>query len=106
MHEQKLFIGQPIEQGGLSNENQLAQLCPMRFKVVNAWSHYVVTFFHRNGSTHNWKWKTKDHTIREHQQLCLELLLNSQRVKGETKRAVAGWMLSQMLSEVPACVYV
>jgi len=101
MSTDKLFAGEPQILGGLSNERELAELCPDEFKNGNAWSSYAMTLFYRGGNIGNWKWKSDDKEICSHQIGCFKGLLGTFDLRHEDREAVAGWMLSEMLTEVP-----
>jgi hypothetical protein len=97
----KLFAGKPEMLGGLSNEDELAKLCPGEFKRDNPWSDYSRKVFFLGANISNWKWKSANPNIRKHQHACWYGLLGTFGLSRENKEAVAGWMLSEMLSEVP-----
>lgn len=99
-----LFSGRPEPFGGLSNEDELVKACPDKFKGDNAWSNYAMQLFYKGGNIANWKWKTEDKTERHRQLGCFRGLLGTFGIKHEHKEAVAGWMLSEMLSEIPEYV--
>jgi hypothetical protein len=101
MSNEKLFAGKPEMLGGLTNEDELAGLCPEEFKKKNSWSDYAMTLFYRGGNIANWKWKSDDDTLRKHQRGCFSGLLGTFGLRHQDKQSVAGWMLSEMLSEVP-----
>lgn len=96
-----LFGGEPEFLGGLSNENELAVACPDEFKDDNPWSSYAMKLFFSGGKIANWKWKSDDPSERRRQMGCFHSLLGTFGLPHEDKEAVAGWMLSEMLTEVP-----
>ncbi len=98
--EPKLFSGNPGFFGGLSNEDELASICPAEFKEDNPWSKFGTRLFLEGANTRNWEWKSDDKLIRHKQFECLSGILGS-FIEHEDKEAVAGWMLSEMLSKVP-----
>ena len=100
----RLFAGQPEPFGGLSNENELTKACPPEFKTDNPWSDYAMKLFYQGGNLANWKWKSGDHAERGRQKACFTGFLGTFGVPHEDKEAVAGWMLSEMLTEVPEYV--
>lgn len=102
--EQELFAGEPNFLGGLSNEQELALVCPKKFKEENPWSSYAMKLFYKGGNIANWKWKSDDLAERNTQRNCFEGLLGSWDVRHEDKGSIAGWMLSVMLTEVPVYV--
>ena len=101
MSNEQLFSGEPGILGGLSNEEELAKVCPEEFKNDNPWSQYAMQLFYRGGNIANWSWKIEDKSIRWRQLCCFKNLLGTFGLPHEDKKAVAGWMLSEMLSKVP-----
>lgn len=99
--DKKLFSGTPGFLGGLSNEEKLVKLCPDEFKTENPWSHAASLLFFCGGKTTDWKWRSPDKAERGRQRACFEGLLRGFGLQHESKEAIAGWMLSEMLSEVP-----
>lgn len=96
-----LFSGELGFFGGLSNGRDLVEVCPVEFKQDNQWSNYAKKLFSRGGNTDKWKWKSEDPAERRRQGLCFEASLIGPDLSSEDKAAVAGWMLSEMLTEVP-----
>lgn len=97
-----LFSGNPSSLGGLSNERELARQCPPKFQQrSNKWSHYASLLFFNGGNISKWNWKSDDKDEREKQLACFKALLGTFDLKHEDKEAVAGWMLSEMLTDVP-----
>jgi hypothetical protein len=97
----KLFAGEPEPFGGLSNEHELARECPAEFKEENPWSSYAMKLFFFGGNIGNWKWKSDNPAERRQQKNRFDFLLGTFGLRHEDKEAVAGWMLSEMLTEVP-----
>ena len=96
-----LFSGQPLPFGGLSNEKELALSCPPEFKNGSHWSDYATLSSMKGANAAGWKWKSDDEAVRSNQSACFNGLLGTFDLSHEDKAAVAGWMLSEMLSEVP-----
>ncbi len=96
-----LFAGNPAPLGGLTNEDELAELCPDEFKNNNPWSSYAMKLFYSGGNVANWNWKSDNDTVRKHQLGCFIGLLGTFGLSHQDKESVAGWMLSEMLTEVP-----
>jgi len=96
-----LFDGEPSVFGGLSNEQELMKRCSEEFLESSPWSDYAYKMFERGVDMSNWKWNAKDQETREHQKECLVSLLRTYGLGQFDKEAVAGWMLSVMLKEVP-----
>jgi hypothetical protein len=96
-----LFSGTPSPFGGLSNERELARQCPPEFKRRNPWSDAAMLLFFRGGKLNHWLWKSADPQIASKQLRCFKGLISTFDLKHEDKEAVAGWMLSEMLTSVP-----
>jgi len=97
-----LFSGKPGYFGGLSNEEELAQVCPGEFKKKeNPWSEYASRLFFGGANISNWKWATDNQEERKQQLACLHGVLGGFALDHKDKEAVAGWMLSKILTEVP-----
>lgn len=96
-----LFSGDPSGFGGLSNERDLAKSCPQKFRDRNEWSEYASRIFFSGASTKEWKCKTSNDEEKRKQMACFRALLSGFGLSHEDKEAVAGWMLSEMLTEVP-----
>ena len=102
MSKELLFSGSPEPLGGLTNEDELAKACPEEFKRRgNPWSNYAMKLFYSGGNIKNWKWKTEDKDVKNRQFACFHGLLGTFGIRHEDKTAVAGWMLSEMLAEIP-----
>jgi len=97
----RLFVGSAGPFGGLSNERELVKSCPDEFKKNNAWSNYASKLFFRGAKIGNWKWKSEDESVRNKQYQCFCGLLGTFGIGHNEKESVAGWMLSEMLTEVP-----
>ena len=97
-----LFGGHPLPDGGLDNEEEVARECPEEFKSENEWSRYAIYLYtHQVSESGDWKWRSDDLVIRGYQRLCLIAVLETFDVRHEDNEAIAGWMLSVMLTEVP-----
>jgi len=96
-----LFSGQPQILGGLSNEEDLVKQCPPEFRQGNDWSGYASSLFFEGGQVSHWKWKSDDDEIKGKQMACFHGLLSTFGIGHHEKESVAGWMLSEMLEEVP-----
>ncbi len=101
MEENRLFAGQRLIFGGLSNEEELVKECPDEFKRGSAWSAFAMGIFYNGCDKSNWKWKSPDSAVCAHQLACFYGLLTSFEISHQEKDSVAGWMLSEMLVEVP-----
>jgi len=97
-----LFSGHSQVFGGLSNECQLARVCPPQFKESdNAWSIYAETICSKKVDITKWKWKSLKRIEKISQVLCLYTILGTHGLMNQDTVAVAGWMLSEMLLEIP-----
>jgi hypothetical protein len=107
MSKKLLFGGFPYDSGGiyggLSNQDELVKACPEEFKNENSkWSLYVGKLIESGGKTENWKWQIDDNYERGRMYSFFKTLLkNTGGLPAADCRAVAGWMLSEMLTEVP-----
>lgn len=98
--EDHLFSGEPYSTGGLSNEDELARICPVEFKNRhNPWVSYASRLFFEGGIISHWKWRS-DGEEKENQFRIFQSILEG-FMSHSDKEAVAGWMLSRMLFEVP-----
>gem|GEM_PF-1311008 len=103
------FTGHPdIDFVGLTNEKDLVKICPDEFKQNNPWTKYASHFFKKDGrmiiATH-WKYKSGTEEERRHKLFCFEALLASTYLSSTQKTSIAGWMLSEILEEVPEYKY-
>ena len=96
-----LFEGESGFLGGLSNEAELAKQCPDSFRDRNAWSDYASQIFFNGAKIHSWKFKDPNKEVQIKQFSCFKGLLGTFAIPHEDKEAVAGWMLSEMLMEIP-----
>lgn len=104
MSSKILFSGKlyPLNTGGISNEKELVSMCPAEFKEKdNVWSNYARMLFCRGADIKNWQWNTEDEEIRTSRFAYLRGILRADDLEIEDRKAVAGWMLSEMLTEVP-----
>lgn len=93
----------PFSLGGLPNEDELARICPQEFKKRNPWSDYASKVFYEGAIIDNWQWKSNDPAVQRRQKECFSGVLSG-FMPHEKKEAVAGWMLSEMLTEVPVYI--
>lgn len=105
---EQLFAGQPRLFGGLSNERELVAMLPPEFPArfvrpfTNPWIEAASRIFFAGAKTSEWKWRSEDADVRQHQIECFAGALKGFDLKHEEKEALCGWMLSEMLTEVPA----
>jgi hypothetical protein len=78
------------------------KLCPKEFKKEgNPWSVYANKIIESGQiDSRGWQWKTEDKEEREKQLFILDKWLGI-FLPCKEKIAAAGWMLSEILSEVP-----
>ena len=98
-----LFTGELLRPKGLSNEGTLAIECPQEFfDPDNPWSSCAASYILKGRTDlRGWKWKTNDQQTRIQQVLRLEEIVSGSSLDADHQRAVAGWMLSEMLRQVP-----
>ncbi len=99
-----LFKGTPGLLGGLSNEAELQKKCPEKFRsdwTSDPWCEAASSIFYNGCFPLVWKYKVTDKKEMEKQFTCFHSLLKGFGLKHEWKIAIAGWMLSEMLEEVP-----
>lgn len=110
MANEVLFSGRhlPLPPGGLSNEKELIDCCPSEFKLHNPWSTLAMRLYFEGGHFRDhWKFKEKDADICRTQLMCLEALLDDfygGYSSPEDRAAIGGWMLSEMLEELPVFI--
>ena len=95
-----LFAGRVLPHGGLSNEAELIIDCPREFRQDNDWSVFIRMMYTAGADRSGWKWKSRSKTEKKKQFICFGALLKA-RIMPEDRVAVAAWMLSEMLVEVP-----
>ena len=96
-----MFSGKASVLGGLSNENRLAEICPDEFKKDNKWSDLANKIFFSGADTINWNYKSFSKEEQKKQKTCLIGVLKTFGLSHEDKESVAGWMLFEMLNEIP-----
>lgn len=97
-----LFAGTPSPFGGLSNERELVAVIPDEFRRHNnAWTRYAGTVFFRGADLRSWKWRATDAQTQKRQMACFKAAISGWDLAHEEKEALCGWMLSEMLTEVP-----
>jgi len=101
MYAENLFDGMVFPFGGLSNQKDLLLCCPEEFREQNPWSDYANKLYLCYGDISNWKWKSDDEDVRRNQDDHFFGILGTVAMKAEHKNAIAGWMLSEMLDEIP-----
>ena len=97
-----LFTGEPMQAGGLSNQDALVALCPQEFRRPNEWSVYAALLYQCGGANMGGgEWVSFDEEERRQQHDYLKCLVLFSGLSDADKEAVGGWMLSQMLRTVP-----
>jgi len=97
-----LFAGIPTIFGGLTNERELIEECPPIFWMYdNPWLIYVKKVMAQGGGrTNTWKWKS-DCEREQRKKLAYFVSMLQSFIEFENKTAVAAWILSEILEEVP-----
>ena len=101
MLQKLLFTSSLSPLRSLTNLAELVKVCPKKFQRDNVWSNYAMKFFYDGGNTKNWQWKSNNQKIKDKQFICFLGLLMTFGLQDKDKKAVAGWMLSEMLIEIP-----
>jgi len=97
-----LFSGKPNFFGGLSNERDLVPLIPTEFRNHrNPWTALASSVFFRGANIAGWSFRTVNQEIRTQQLACFKAALSGFDLQHEDKEALCGWMLSEMLTELP-----
>lgn len=98
-----LFGGTPGALGGLSNERELLKQIPAEFRNHhNPWTSYANSVFFNGANTAEWEWRSSVPLEIRHQRQCFHAALSGFDLQHEDKEALCGWMLSEMLTGVPA----
>lgn len=102
-----LFSSNLCPTSSFSDGQRLIEMCPSRFGHGNSWSDAALLLFLENDNvdTSDWKWRSDDQATRDHQKNCLYGLLSTFCLTCYHKKALAGWMLSEMLTDVPASTF-
>jgi hypothetical protein len=101
--ESFMFEGELIK-GRLSNEIWLHKNCPQEFyDPRNEWTAYARNIFAEGGDFRNWNRKQEHAVEQEKKSICFVNLLYSANslLRPEVRIFILGWMLSEMLTEVP-----
>ncbi|PCH91862.1 hypothetical protein COB80_01420 [Candidatus Kaiserbacteria bacterium] len=99
------FEGTRLAFGGLSNEDQLLDICPSEFEDSgNPWRKVAEDFRLERQDVDHWKWKTDDDDERLRQLMCFEALAAAVHLSGIDRDILMSWMLSEMLAEIPSSV--
>src|SRR5690349_7342056 len=96
-----LFSGSAAPFGGLSNEEELAAVCPAEFRQSNPWSDYAMRLFVQGGVIAGQAWRSHAGAARTGRLGCFSGLVGSFGLGQEDRAAVAGGMVSEMLAEAP-----
>jgi len=89
------------QNGEKLDEFELSEVCPSEFIKRNLWSDYADYLFFNGGNISNWKWKSANKEERDWQLGCFSSILGTFTLSHQEKIAVGGWMLSEMLAEIP-----
>ncbi|PCI90521.1 hypothetical protein COB18_00325 [Candidatus Kaiserbacteria bacterium] len=99
------FEGTRLAFGGLSNEDQLLDICPPNFEDSgNPWRKVAEKFRLEKEGTDHWEWKTGDEDERQKQMIYFEALSAAVHLSGIDRDILMSWMLSEMLAEIPSSV--
>jgi len=97
-----LFSGKPNFFGGLSNERELVSLIPTEFRNRrNPWTALASSVFFQGANITGWSFKTANQEVRTQQLACFKAALSGFDLSHDDKEALCGWMLSEMLTELP-----
>jgi hypothetical protein len=100
---EKLFSGSPAFFGGLSNERELIPLIPDQFRRHdNPYTRLANLIFFNGANMAVWPFRSTNEAERIRQKRCLRAVLSGFDLSHEDKEALGGWMLSEMLTEVPS----
>ena len=72
--------------------------------VNNQWLRYIKDVFLRDFNTSGWKWKSENKEVQKMQLNFFSIIFMASRLPLERRVAIAGWMLSEMLKEVPKSI--
>lgn len=98
----KLFAGSPSFLGGLSNERELVPLIPDEFRRhENPWLQLANSIFFNGASMKQWSFRSDDAAVVRRQLDCFKAALQGFDLSHQDKEALCGWMLSEILEEVP-----
>ena len=85
--------------GWQAHAHKAVASCPLEFFAEdNLWQAKARKLY-SSVDTSEWKWKTPDNSLRERELLVVLSLLSSFWISRDQKTAVAGWMLSEILSD-------
>ena len=105
MSQEHLFSGIFCIDGGLTNDDMgyLSEKSPTGFgDSSNEWTKYAFKVIIEGGaSIENWEWKSDDELIKQKQLKYFRAICLSPRECSQRHWAIAGWMLSEMLINVP-----
>ena len=98
-----LFDGE-VRCGALSNVFELVELVPEEFSPENEWYQYVEHLYAKGGQEYDASWKARSDFVESlwyHTRKCFKYAFMDSRIPREKRFALCGWMLSEMLAEVP-----
>ena len=108
--QQVLFAGVVVEwpharEAYLTNLEDLRRVCPKEFfDSKNLWRMYAKAVHYwmgDRGGTNHWVWKSQDKNVQQDQLRQWNFVTLSAGLSWEEELAIGGWMLSEMLVEVP-----
>jgi hypothetical protein len=102
MSKELLFSGRVEVFGGVTNEAKLEKACPEYFKdPKNPWNSYVRYLLEPGSNKRASRFKSEDTEEIYRQVKFFKAILRSFDLSRESKIAVASWMLSEILEEIP-----
>jgi hypothetical protein len=90
--------------GGIPNYKEVVEACPKEFYDSNGWSNAAMRIFSNGMSekdAEQVEFKTDDVEVAKAQFAYMQAWLGSFSPPHEVKRAVCGWLLSEMLTGCP-----
>ncbi len=100
MHNIEDIISILTDWGWQTNVSKLQDYYLRKFRIENDWSKAAMKL---SGPTYpaSWKWKQIDPVVRQRCYIGLMSIISSFWLSREDKAAIAGWILSEILHEVP-----
>ena len=100
------FSGTTGDFGALSNAVGLLMLCPDKFKLFsNPWNILAFQVLTLGADMKDWDFKSPGREVAVKQLSLLRAVRRTPALSADGRVALAGWMLSEMLTEVPVYVF-
>ncbi len=96
----ELLFARTVDDGEIKNLEILTSACPKVFHAGNRWVKYARKWEISRRQQDWWKWKATEKEVRNHQFKVL-LAVQQSGLEDESRLALEGWMLSEMLEEIP-----